>query len=83
MEDITFESNQALVYMMFYIDAILTSMILIEACIKLFSMGFVAYFSNAWCWLDFIVVGMSLVNIYAGFVGFHIISIFKVQHPHY
>ena len=81
MEDINFQSSQTLVNIVYYIDGILTHMILIEACIKLFSMGFVAYFSNFWCWLDFIVVGMSLINFYAGLLGLQIIAIFKVQNP--
>ena len=83
MEDITFEANQTVVKVVFYIDAILTHMIFIEACIKVFSMGFVAYFSNAWCWLDFFVVGTSLINLYAGLLGFPIISIFKVYTQFY
>ena len=81
MEDINFQSNQTLVNTVFYIDGILSHMIFIEACIKLFSMGLVAYFSNFWCWLDFIVVGMSLTNFYAGLLGLQIIALFKVHNP--
>ena len=31
--------------------------------------GIVAYFSNAWCWLDFVIVGVSIVNFVAGILG--------------
>lgn len=42
-------------------------------------MGFVAYFGNAWCWLDFIIVGVSLVNFAASLLGAGNISIFKTM----
>ncbi len=47
--------------------------------LKLFAMGFVAYFGNAWCWLDFIIVGVSLVNFAASLLGAGNISIFKTM----
>ena len=65
LEDITFESKPMLVDMEFYLDKILTVLFLIEIYIKLFSMGFVSYFSNAWCWLDFIIGGMLFFNFSA------------------
>ena len=78
LEDITFDSKPMLVDTLFYLDKILTVVFLIETVLKLFSMGFVAYFSNAWCWLDFVIVGVSLINFSAGLLGFANISIFKV-----
>ena len=79
LEDITYETKPVLMDTLFYLDKILTVVFLIETVIKLFSMGFVAYFSNAWCWLDFVIVGVSLVNFSAGLLGFANISIFKVK----
>lgn len=79
LEDITYETKPMLMDTLFYLDKILTVVFLIETVIKLFSMGFVAYFSNAWCWLDFVIVGVSLVNFSAGLLGFANISIFKVK----
>ena len=79
LEDITYETKPVLMDTLFYLDKILTVVFLIETVIKLFSMGFVAYFSNAWCWLDFVIVGVSLVNFSAGLLGFANISVFKVN----
>ena len=35
--------------------------------------------SNAWCWLDFVIVAVSLVNFGASLLGFSNISIFKTM----
>ena len=78
LEDIWFETNPWLVDTLYYLDKILTVVFLIETSIKLFSMGFVAYFSNSWCWLDFIIVGVSIINFCAGLLGAANIQIFKV-----
>jgi len=45
----------------------------------MFAMGFVGYFGNAWCWLDFIIVGLSFVNFAASLLGAGNISIFKTM----
>ena len=29
-------------------------------CVKWLALGFVKYFTNAWCWLDFVIVMVSL-----------------------
>jgi len=31
--------------------------------------GFKKYFTNAWCWLDFLIVGVSFLFIYFFFGG--------------
>ena len=79
LEDITFESKPMLVDMEFYLDKILTVLFLIEIYIKLFSMGFVSYFSNAWCWLDFIIGGMLFFNFSAGLLGLDYIPLLRVH----
>ena len=79
LEDITFQAKPMLVDMEFYLDKILTVLFLIEIYITRFSMGFVSYFSNAWCWIDFIVVGMSVINSSAELLGLDNIQILKVH----
>jgi len=37
--------------------------------IKWLAMGFVVFFTNAWCWLDFVIVLVSLVNFIAALAG--------------
>ena len=79
LEDIWFESRPMLMDLLFYLDRILTVVFFIETCLKLFSMGFVAYFGNAWCWLDFVIVAVSLINFGASLLGAGNIAIFKTM----
>jgi len=44
-----------------YVDKFFTIIFLVEMLLKWFAYGFKAYFSNAWCWLDFVIVMVSLV----------------------
>ena len=37
-------------------DRIFTVIFFIEMLIKWLALGFKNYFTNAWCWLDFIIV---------------------------
>jgi voltage-gated sodium channel type II alpha len=42
-------------------------------------MGFIVYFGNAWCWLDFVIVSVSLINFGASLLGAGNIPIFKTM----
>ncbi|XP_033623926.1 sodium channel protein type 11 subunit alpha isoform X1 [Fukomys damarensis] len=42
-------------------DNIFTSIFVLEMALKWVAFGFSKYFTNAWCWLDFIIVVVSLV----------------------
>ena len=79
LEDINYSSKPLLVDAAFYLDKGLTVLLLTEICIKLFSMGFISYFSNGWCWLDFIVGGLSLTDFCVWLLGFNDIPLFKVN----
>ncbi len=37
-------------------DRIFTVIFFLEMCVKWLALGFVKYFTNAWCWLDFVIV---------------------------
>ena len=69
LEDVWFQTRPLLVDTLYYLDKILTVVFFLETCLKLVAMGIVAYFSNAWCWLDFIIVGVSIVNFVASILG--------------
>ena len=40
-------------------DRIFTVTFFLEMCVKWLALGFVKYFTNAWCWLDFVIVMVS------------------------
>ena len=79
LEDVWFETKPLLVDTLYYLDRILTVVFFLETCLKLLAMGCVSYFTNAWCWLDFVIVGVSLVNFAASLLGAGNIPIFKTM----
>merc|ERR1719412_1173916 len=79
LEDVWFETKPFLVDTLYYLDKILTVVFFLETSLKLLAMGVVAYFGNAWCWLDFVIVGVSLINFAASLLGAGNISIFKTM----
>ena len=79
LEDIWFETRPLLMDTLYYLDRILTVVFFLETDLKLFAMGCVMYFGNAWCWLDFVIVAVSLVNFGASLLGAGNIPIFKTM----
>lgn len=45
---------------LYYMDRIFTVIFFLEMLIKWLALGFRVYFTNAWCWLDFIIVMVSV-----------------------
>ena len=79
LEDIWFDTKPLLVDTLYYLDRILTVVFFLETCLKLLAMGAVMYFGNAWCWLDFVIVAVSLINFGASLLGAGNIPIFKTM----
>lgn len=64
---------------LYYMDRIFTVIFFIEMLIKWLALGFQKYFTNAWCWLDFIIVMVSLINFVASLCGAGGIQAFKTM----
>ena len=45
---------------LYYMDRIFTVIFFMEMVVKWLALGFVKYFTNAWCWLDFVIVMVSM-----------------------
>eukprot|EP00058_Branchiostoma_floridae_P000986 XP_002586474.1 hypothetical protein BRAFLDRAFT_287750 [Branchiostoma floridae] len=52
-----------------YADYAFTVIFTIEMVLKMLGYGFKTYFTNAWCWLDFIIVMASLVTAIPNLMG--------------
>ncbi|XP_078663806.1 sodium channel protein type 4 subunit alpha B-like isoform X5 [Branchiostoma floridae x Branchiostoma belcheri] len=52
-----------------YADYAFTVIFTIEMILKMLGYGFKTYFTNAWCWLDFIIVMASLVTAIPNLMG--------------
>ncbi|XP_034045743.1 LOW QUALITY PROTEIN: sodium channel protein type 4 subunit alpha B [Thalassophryne amazonica] len=69
-EDIYLEQRRIIKTILEYADQIFTFVFVLEMVLKWFAYGFKTYFTNAWCWLDFLIVDVSLVSLTANILGF-------------
>lgn len=59
LEDVHLQQRPILQDILYYMDRIFTVIFFLEMLIKWLALGFKKYFTNAWCWLDFIIVMVS------------------------
>ncbi|XP_041857898.1 sodium channel, voltage-gated, type I-like, alpha isoform X1 [Melanotaenia boesemani] len=64
-EDIYIEQRKTIKTMLEFADKIFTYIFILEMLLKWVAYGFTKYFTNAWCWLDFLIVDVSLVSLVA------------------
>ncbi|KAJ8255828.1 hypothetical protein COCON_G00196920 [Conger conger] len=64
-EDIYIERWTTLKAILEYADKVFTFIFILEMLLKWVAYGFAKYFTNAWCWLDFLIVDVSLVSLVA------------------
>ncbi|XP_075685505.1 sodium channel protein type 2 subunit alpha-like [Rhinoderma darwinii] len=68
-EDIYIENRKTIKTVLEYADKLFTYIFISEMLLKWVAYGFAAYFTNAWCWLDFVIVDISLVSLIANEMG--------------
>ncbi|XP_023707953.1 sodium channel protein para isoform X16 [Cryptotermes secundus] len=79
LEDVHLPQRPILQDILYYMDRIFTVVFFIEMLIKWLALGFKKYFTNAWCWLDFVIVMVSLINFVASLAGAGGIQAFKTM----
>ncbi|XP_055302523.1 sodium channel protein para isoform X12 [Sitodiplosis mosellana] len=79
LEDVHLPHRPVLQDILYYMDRIFTVIFFLEMLIKWVALGFKAYFNNAWCWLDFVIVMVSLINFVASLCGAGGIQAFKTM----
>merc|ERR1719414_2367634 len=79
LEDVHLPNRPVLQDVLYYMDRIFTVVFFLEMCVKWLALGFVKYFTNAWCWLDFVIVMVSLINFSASLLGIGGIQAFKTM----
>ncbi|KAG1669527.1 Sodium channel protein para [Nymphon striatum] len=60
-EDVHLKNKPLLKEILYYMDRFFTIAFFLEMLIKMLALGFKTYFTNAWCWLDFVIV-LVVVN---------------------
>uniref|UniRef100_A0A8C7M5T3 Sodium channel protein n=1 Tax=Oncorhynchus kisutch TaxID=8019 RepID=A0A8C7M5T3_ONCKI len=69
-EDIHIEQRRTIKVILEYADQVFTYVFIIEMLLKWVAYGFQAYFTNAWCWLDFLIVNVSMIGLTANILGY-------------
>uniref|UniRef100_A0A8C0G2H6 Sodium channel protein n=1 Tax=Chelonoidis abingdonii TaxID=106734 RepID=A0A8C0G2H6_CHEAB len=69
-EDIYIEKRKTIKIVLEYADKIFTYIFILEMVLKWVAYGFQTYFTNAWCWLDFLIVDVSLISLTANALGY-------------
>ncbi|XP_070790932.1 sodium channel protein type 8 subunit alpha isoform X1 [Pituophis catenifer annectens] len=69
-EDIYIEQRKTIRTVLEYADKVFTYIFILEMLLKWCAYGFVKFFTNAWCWLDFLIVAVSLVSLIANALGY-------------
>ncbi|XP_046700974.1 sodium channel, voltage-gated, type I-like, alpha isoform X3 [Silurus meridionalis] len=76
-EDIYIEKRKNIKTVLEYADKVFTYIFILEMLLKWLAYGFVKYFTNAWCWLDFLIVGVSLISLVASALNYSELTAIK------
>ncbi|XP_063043725.1 sodium channel protein type 4 subunit alpha B-like [Engraulis encrasicolus] len=69
-EDIHIEQRRVIKIVLEYADQVFTYIFIVEMLLKWVAYGFKVYFTNAWCWLDFLIVDVSIISLTANILGY-------------
>ncbi|XP_032899668.1 sodium channel protein type 4 subunit alpha-like isoform X2 [Amblyraja radiata] len=69
-EDVNIDKKPVIKVVLEYLDKIFTYVFVLEMLLKWVAYGFKKYFTNAWCWLDFLIVAISVVCLLTKSLGY-------------
>ena len=61
-EDIYIEKRKVVKVVLEYADKVFSYIFVLEMFLKWIAYGFKKYFTNYWCWLDFLIVDVSVFH---------------------
>ncbi|KAK3093193.1 hypothetical protein FSP39_012483 [Pinctada imbricata] len=79
VEDIYLKDREVLQIILNVADKFFTVIFIIEMLIKWIAFGWKKYFTDAWCWLDFVIVAISIVMLVAEAMGYGQVGALKVM----
>ncbi|XP_064202786.1 sodium channel protein type 4 subunit alpha-like isoform X4 [Anguilla rostrata] len=68
-EDIYIEQRKVVKVVLEYADKVFSYVFVLEMFLKWVAYGFKKYFTNYWCWLDFLIVDVSIISLIANSLG--------------
>ncbi|CAJ1071602.1 sodium channel protein type 4 subunit alpha-like [Xyrichtys novacula] len=69
-EDIYIEKRKVVKLVLESADKVFSYIFVLEMFLKWIAYGFKKYFTNYWCWLDFLIVDVSLISLVANSLGY-------------
>ncbi|XP_052340777.1 sodium channel protein type 8 subunit alpha-like isoform X8 [Oncorhynchus keta] len=69
-EDVYIQQRKTIRTILEYADSVFTYIFILEMLLKWVAYGFHKYFTNAWCWLDFFIVDVSIISLVANALGY-------------
>uniref|UniRef100_A0A3Q0RKV7 Ion transport domain-containing protein n=1 Tax=Amphilophus citrinellus TaxID=61819 RepID=A0A3Q0RKV7_AMPCI len=69
-EDIYLEHRPILQRVLNMADLVFTFVFVVEMLLKWIAFGFKKYFTNFWCWLDFLILDVSLFSLMVNMLGY-------------
>ncbi|XP_078519330.1 sodium channel protein type 5 subunit alpha-like isoform X1 [Lissotriton helveticus] len=76
-EDIHLDEKKNVKIILEYADKVFTYVFVLEMLLKWVAYGFKKYFTNAWCWLDFLIVDISVICLTATALDYEDLSAMK------
>ncbi|XP_071488688.1 LOW QUALITY PROTEIN: sodium channel protein 1 brain-like [Diadema antillarum] len=76
-EDIYLELHPQRQMILNYLNYVFFAIFVVEMIIKWLGLGFVKYYTSFWCWLDFVIVVISLLSILGDVIGLTNITAFR------
>uniref|UniRef100_A0A673N3L4 Sodium channel protein n=1 Tax=Sinocyclocheilus rhinocerous TaxID=307959 RepID=A0A673N3L4_9TELE len=76
-EDIYLNTRKTVKTVLEFADKVFTYIFILEMLLKWVAYGFAKYFTNLWCWLDFIIVDVSLISLVANALDYQDLSAIK------
>ncbi|XP_048094743.1 sodium channel, voltage-gated, type I-like, alpha isoform X1 [Alosa alosa] len=64
-EDVELVNRPKIKVILEYTDKVFTYIFILEMLLKWVAYGFAKYFTNYWCWLDFVIVDISIISMVA------------------
>lgn len=81
-EDVYIEQRKTIRIILEYADRVFTYIFILEMLLKWVAYGFVKYFTNAWCWLDFFIVDVSPALVSSVVVCCRLLQTRAATQPH-
>ncbi|XP_062246667.1 sodium channel protein type 4 subunit alpha B-like isoform X1 [Platichthys flesus] len=70
LEDVHLQQRQLVQMLLNRADQVFTFIFLLEMLLKWIALGCRKYFTSVWCWLDFLILAVSLMSLTLGMLGY-------------